>query len=162
MPHVTARAPSTDEDAPAVDSEAASGWYASNERLLLPAATFVGIFLLWEVGARSGWLHPIFFSSPTDVVLAGIEEVQVPRFWNDVWVSSFEFTVGYVAALITGVLLGLVTGWYRRLAYFFDPWLAAFSSLPRVALLPLVVLYLGWAFGRRSAWCSSASFSQSP
>jgi NitT/TauT family transport system permease protein len=51
--------------------------------------------------------------------------------------------VGYVAAVLLGVPLGLVGGWYRRLNYFFDPWLNFMNSLPRVALLPLIVLWVG-------------------
>ena len=110
-------------------------WYLRNERWVLPGSTFVAVFALWEIGAQAGWLNPIFFSSPTAVLAAGVEAVQDPLFWLDVRISVFEFTVGYVAALITGVAFGLVTGWYRRLAYFFDPWLAAFNAMPRVALL---------------------------
>lgn len=126
-----------------VDDVEVRSWYRRNERWILPGITFVAVFALWEVGSRAGWLHRVFFSSPSAVAVAGVAEVQDPSFWNDVWISSIEFLIGYTLALVTGVALGLITGWYRRAAYFMDPWLAAFNSMPRVALLPLVVLWLG-------------------
>jgi NitT/TauT family transport system permease protein len=142
MPDAIATTATTPDDLE-IDEAEATGWFRRNERWFLPGFTFVAVFALWEIGARAGWLHPVFFSSPSAVIIAGIAEVQDPRFWNDVWISSIEFLVGYTLALIIGVAVGLVTGWYRRAAYFMDPWLAAFNSMPRVALLPLVVLYLG-------------------
>ena len=46
-------------------------------------------------------------------------------------------------ALVLAVPFGLVTGWFRDLNYFFEPWLSAFNSMPRIALLPLVILWAG-------------------
>jgi NitT/TauT family transport system permease protein len=76
-------------------------------------------------------------------VAAAVKEVQLPRFWDDVRVSAFEFASGYLLAVLLGVPLGIAFGWYRRLSYMADPWLNLFNSLPRVALLPLIVLWLG-------------------
>jgi NitT/TauT family transport system permease protein len=41
------------------------------------------------------------------------------------------------------VPLGLLAGWYRKFNYFIDPWLSFMNALPRVALLPLIVLWVG-------------------
>jgi ABC-type nitrate/sulfonate/bicarbonate transport system permease component len=60
-----------------------------------------------------------------------------------VGVSGQEFLIGYVLALVLGVPFGLVTGWFRNLNYFFEPWLSAFNATPRIALLPLVILWAG-------------------
>ena len=51
----------------------------------------IGFLLLWEFGSRAGVISEFFFSRPTAIVAAGIREVQLPRFWNDVRVSSTEF-----------------------------------------------------------------------
>lgn len=118
-------------------------WYRRNERLVLSLLGIVAFFTFWQVGADAGIVDKFFFSSPGDIVAAGADEVQKARFWEDVWISSFELAVGTVLALIASVPLGLAIGWYRRLNYAFDPWLNFLNALPRVALIPLVVLTAG-------------------
>ena len=118
-------------------------WYLARERLVLPFATFAVLIGLWELGAQTGFLETFFFSSPSRVVAAGAAEVILPRFWNDVFVSGQEFLVGYVLAIVVAIPFGLLTGWFRTAHYLFEPWLSAFNATPRIALLPLVVLWVG-------------------
>lgn len=118
-------------------------WLADHERLVLGLAGVIGFLALWEAGSRAGAVDRAFFSRPTEIVAAGITEVQSPRFWRDFRVSVFEFWTGYLLAVVTAVPIGLAAGWFRRLQYALDPWLNFFNSLPRVALLPVLVLLFG-------------------
>jgi NitT/TauT family transport system permease protein len=103
----------------------------------------VGFLLFWELGSRAGIIDEFFFSRPTAILAAGANEVQLPRFWGDAQVSATEFLVGYGLAIVLGVPLGLVTGWYKRLNYVLDPWLNFLNSLPRFALLPVIFIAFG-------------------
>jgi NitT/TauT family transport system permease protein len=116
------------------------------EPTLLPLASFVILLGAWEIGSRMQLISPFFFSSPTGVLAAGAEHLMTADFWNDVWISSQEFLVGYVAAVSLAIPFGLLTGWFRPLHYLFEPWLAAFNATPRLALLPLVILWVGLGF----------------
>lgn len=118
-------------------------WYRRNERPVLSVFGVVAFFLLWQIGANAGVVDKFFFSSPTDVAAAGWVEVQNPRFWEDVGVSSWELFVGSAIALVVSIPLGLLIGWYRRLNYAADPWLNFANALPRAALIPIVVLTAG-------------------
>jgi ABC-type nitrate/sulfonate/bicarbonate transport system permease component len=118
-------------------------WFRRNERLALGLAGFAGFLLFWEIGSRVGVVDSFFFSRPTAIAVAGVNEVQLGRFWDDVRVSVFEFASGYAAAIAIAIPLGIIFGWYRRLSYMADPWLNLFNALPRIALLPLLVLWLG-------------------
>jgi NitT/TauT family transport system permease protein len=118
-------------------------WYLDHERAILGLGSFLGLFLFWEVGANVGFVDLFFFSSPSRILAAGVQEVQNPRLWNDFQVSGTELVVGYVLAVVTAIPLGLFAGWYRKFNYFIDPWLNFLNSLPRVALLPLIVLWVG-------------------
>lgn len=118
-------------------------WYRRNERTVLGITGLVAFFLFWELGSNAGWIDPLFFSKPTEIVAAAIAEVQVPRFWEDVRYSLSEVTIGFIASLVLAVPLGLAIGWYRRVSYTFDPWLNFFNAIPRPALIPLVVLWVG-------------------
>ncbi len=118
-------------------------WLRRNENITLSLIGIVGFVLLWEFGSRVGFIDAFFFSKPTSIVAAAIREVQIARFWIDVRVSLFEFAVGYLLAVALAIPLGLIFGWYKRLSYMVDPWMNLFNSLPRIALIPLLVLWLG-------------------
>jgi len=121
------------------------------EPTLWPLASFAILILAWEISSRLGLINAFFFSSPTGVIASGAENIVTPEFWNDVWVSTQEFAVGYVAAVAIAIPFGLLTGWFRRLHFMFEPWLAAFNATPRLALLPLVVLWVGLGFWSKAA-----------
>jgi NitT/TauT family transport system permease protein len=117
--------------------------YRSNERLILGIVGILAFFVLWQVAANLGWISTLFFSSPIAVLQAGVAEVQKASFWNDVQLSAFEFAVGYVLAAVVAVPLGLAIGWYTTLNDFVSPWLNFFYALPRIALAPVILLWLG-------------------
>jgi NitT/TauT family transport system permease protein len=117
--------------------------YRSNERLILGIVGIAAFFVLWQVAANLGWISTLFFSSPIAVLQAGVAEVQKASFWNDVQLSAFEFAVGYVLAAVVAVPLGLAIGWYTTLNDFISPWLNFFYALPRIALAPVILLWLG-------------------
>lgn len=114
-----------------------------NERLLYGLTGIVLFLLAWELGSRAGAIDRSFFGRPTGIIEAGIKEVQVPRFWGDFMASVSEFGIGYVLAILVGIPVGLAGGWFRRLQYALDPWLNFFNSLPRIALLPVLVIMFG-------------------
>lgn len=118
-------------------------WYRSNEPIILRLLGVVGFFAVWQIGSDAGWIDSFIFSSPVDIFAAGVDEVQVPRFWNDVRVSVLELAFGTGLGAILAVPLGIAIGWYRRLSLAADPWLNFTNALPRAALVPLVVLWAG-------------------
>lgn len=118
-------------------------WYRRNERVVLSTLGIVLFFVLWQVGADAGAIDKLFVSSPTAIAVAGWEEVQNPRFWEDAKVSGWELFVGSALAIVVAIPLGLAIGWYRRLNYAADPWLNFANALPRAALVPIIVLTAG-------------------
>lgn len=119
------------------------GWLDRRGRLGYGLIGIVGFLLLWELGSRAGVISEFFFSRPTEIVAAGANEVQTAEFWENAQISATEFLVGYGLAIAIGIPLGLLTGWYRRLNYVLDPWLNFLNSLPRFALLPVIVIATG-------------------
>ena len=125
------------------------GRLLENERLLLGLAGIVVFLAAWEIGSRTGLINEYFFGRPTGIVEAGAAVVQTDRFWGDLFASFSEFGIGYLLAIALGIPIGLAAGRFRRLQYALDPWLNFFNSLPRIALLPILVIMFG-VFGPAS------------
>jgi ABC-type nitrate/sulfonate/bicarbonate transport system permease component len=113
------------------------------ERLLIGGGTLVVFLLGWELCADSGAINPLFISSPSRIAQAGAALMADPDFWNDVRVSAREFIFGYVAAIVIGVPLGLLMGTSRRLSYIVAPFVDTLNAVPRVTLLPLLIIWFG-------------------
>jgi ABC-type nitrate/sulfonate/bicarbonate transport system permease component len=99
-------------------------------------------FVAWELFARTGWVRPLFISSPSRIWDAGVWLAQ-HGLWNDILVSTWEFALGMGLAIGIGLALGVLLGWYPSLSAAFDPFVSALYSTPRVAFLPLLILWLG-------------------
>ena len=98
------------------------------------------VFLsFWEASVDLGWVNPLFTSSPSRIVRTAIEMFADGSILVDMQVSGFEFIVGYGAAIIIGVPLGILMGWYSRVDAVLDPFVSALYATPRIALLPLVM-----------------------
>jgi ABC-type nitrate/sulfonate/bicarbonate transport system permease component len=117
--------------------------YFDHERLVIGGGTLAGFLLLWEAFGRSGLVDPLFISSPTRVAQAGYGLMQEPDFWNDLKVSGSEFILGYGAAIAVAIPLGLAIGLSRRLQYIFSPFVDTLNAVPRVTLLPLIIIWFG-------------------
>jgi ABC-type nitrate/sulfonate/bicarbonate transport system permease component len=120
-----------------------------NERLVLGVLGLVLVLALWEVGSAVGYLNRVIMSSPSGVLRALVREIERGEIWSHIGVSILEFVLGFILATVVGVLIGFVAGWWRRANYLLDPWITILYSTPTVALIPLIILFLGIELGSK-------------
>lgn len=118
-------------------------WYLRNERLLLGLVGFLVVLVVWELVVQMGWLRAVFISSPSRIWRAAALELQVGRIWGDIGASMLVYVLGFTAAAVVGIAVGLVAGWFKHANYVVDPWLSALYATPDIALAPLIILVLG-------------------
>ena len=125
----------------------ASRWYKFylNQEKKILGTLSVGIFLIiWELtGNVFQWINPMFMSSPSLIFKAAAEMFRSGEIYHDLYVSGIEFLGGYFLAAAVAIPFGILVGWYKRMSYVFDPFINAMNATPRVALLPLVIIWLG-------------------
>lgn len=117
--------------------------FLSNPRAVVGATSIVVVLLAWQGLSDLGVLSKLFFSSPSEVVAAGLEEVRNAEFWQLAGKSAWEFAVGFGLAAAVGLPLGVCVGWFRNFGYFLDPWINFLYCLPRIALTPLLLITFG-------------------
>lgn len=111
--------------------------------VLLGVVSFTVILLAWEAAVRVGWLSPFFTSQPTAIAAALAREARSGELVRSTSVSLREFGGGFGAAIVVGLSLGIVAGWFRTVEYALDPFIWFIYSAPLIAFYPLFVLWLG-------------------
>ena len=113
-------------------------------RARIISTTAVVVFLAaWEGVVRFGLINPLFTSSPSRIVMTFLRMLHEGVLAKDIRVSGTEFLIGYSAAIAVGVVVGVAMGWYRDVSAALQPFVSALYSTPRIALLPLFIIWLG-------------------
>lgn len=107
------------------------------------AGILVGVLLLWEIGARAGWIDAFFWSQPSAIA----NTMAIFFATGDAWVDiSFTFRstiLGFLIGTAAGSLLGLSFWWSRNYAAVVQPYVICLESIPKLALAPLIILVFG-------------------
>ena len=127
-------------------------FYLNQESKVWGTSAVILFLLLWEFmgGSLSVYnpipalrINPMFMSAPSLIFKTAVGMFSSGEIYHDLKISSIEFFWGYVLSVIVAIPVGIVTGWYKRISYIFDPFVNAMNATPRVALLPLVIIWLG-------------------
>jgi NitT/TauT family transport system permease protein len=119
-------------------------FYLNQEKKILGTASVVVFLAIWElVGNTYQLINPMFMSAPSLIWKAAVQLFTSGEIYNDLYVSGIELFWGYLLSVAVAVPFGIAIGWYKKLAHIFDPFVNAMNATPRVALLPLVIIWLG-------------------
>jgi NitT/TauT family transport system permease protein len=110
---------------------------------MLGTLSMLAFLAVWETAVRAGAVNPLFSSSPSRIVAAAVEMFADGSIYEHLWVSAQEFFSGFALAIVIGVPLGLLMGWYSRVNAVLEPFVSALYATPRIALLPLVMIWFG-------------------
>ncbi len=118
--------------------------YLNQEKKILGTTSIVIFLVIWElVGNVFQWVNPMFMSAPSLIFKTGYEMFASGEIYHDLYISGIELFWGYLLAVAVGIPFGILVGWYKRMSYIFDPFINALNATPRVALLPLIIIWLG-------------------
>jgi NitT/TauT family transport system permease protein len=101
-----------------------------------------GFLLLWEI-ASGRWLEPFLISSPSRIVASLISGFREGDLIQHTWVTFQEIAIGFPIGALSGIALGYAFGRSRLLAEIFEPIIIALNGIPRTAVAPLFIVWLG-------------------
>lgn len=131
-------------DVRVAEASTAYKFYLNQEAKILGTISVTLFLTIWElVGNTFQLINPMFMSAPSLIAKAAYQLFASGEIWNDLYVSGIEFFWGYFLSIIFAIPFGIAIGWYKRFAYVCDPFVNAMNATPRVALLPLVIIWLG-------------------
>jgi NitT/TauT family transport system permease protein len=110
-------------------------------RNLLSAGVLIGFFLLWELGCLVSGVSELVLPRPSQILITLIEKMPLllPHALQTLGTTLAGFALGVAAGVLIGVIIG-----FSRLAYdVASPLLVGFSSIPKVAVVPIFVIWFG-------------------
>ena len=112
---------------------------------------FLAVVAFWEAGSRTGFIPPLVLPSPTEVFRAFAHLVESGLLWTHVGASLQRLVLGWTFGTVLGVLVGFAIGLFSLARAGLAPMVAAIFPIPKIALLPLFVIWFGIGEGSKVA-----------
>jgi len=109
----------------------------------LPVAIVVAVLVVWQWRVRAGGLSALFFPPPSTIALTLIRLLTSGELAVNAAATMSRVFMGLAFGGLPGLILGLAMGWSRRLRVIVDPFIAAAHPVPKIAILPLVMIIFG-------------------
>ncbi len=103
----------------------------------------VGIVVLWEAAAELRLVDPFITSQPSRVVRTLLMLHQQGVLYRHVGITVFETVVGFTLGTIAGTGVAVLLWWSDFLSDVLDPYLVVLNSLPKIALGPIIIVWMG-------------------
>ena len=120
-----------------------STWSIETKERLLAIGSPVALLVLWQILSWLKVLDARFIPSPLTIFEGGIALIRTGELWTHLGASLWRLAGGFLLGTIPGIALGLVMGLSRYVRAALDPIVAATFPIPKIAILPLIMLYLG-------------------
>ncbi len=110
-------------------------------------------FGLWELFAATGIIDPFFFSSPSRIAVTLAELFSGGEIWSHIGISLAETILGFLIATILGGIIAILLWWSNRARKVAEPYLIVLNSLPKIALGPIIIFWVGSGFSATVVMC---------
>ncbi len=110
---------------------------------ILRVFIIIALFGLWELAGRMGWIDPFIVSMPSRIIKTTISLAGEGNLFKHIGISCLETVIGFVAGTILGSLVAMLLWWSKFLSKVLEPYLVILSALPKVALGPIFIVWVG-------------------
>lgn len=104
---------------------------------------FAAFLMLWQVSADMGWIDSFYFSAPIAIAKLFWHDIQDMSLLSHIGITLWESGVSFMLIIIFSVLTATFFWFYPSLGKMFEPFLIVLNSLPKSALAPLIIVWLG-------------------
>jgi ABC-type nitrate/sulfonate/bicarbonate transport system permease component len=126
-----------------VNTRPRKSFYKKHESLILGGTAVVLTMAIWQAMWSAGKISPLFMSGPSAIAIRFWEDLLHGHLLQDLAYSGKNFAIGFVLAVVAGVVFGVIIGWYKRVEMITGPFMSALYATPRVAMVPLIIIWFG-------------------
>ena len=98
---------------------------------------------LWEFLANNGYINEFIFSKPSNILKTIINLYKNFNLINHIFTTLYEVIIAFILGIFLGFLIALLLYSFKLLAKIIEPFLTMLNSLPKVALGPIIIIWVG-------------------
>ena len=114
-------------------------------------ALFAVLLAFWEVAVRAGWISRVYMASPAEIAVQLQNLLLSGELWTHLWASVRRLLLGWNVGSLLGIAAGLLIGLWRVGRGTLLPLVSALFPVPKIALLPLFLVWFGIDEGSKIA-----------
>lgn len=117
---------------------------STKRKIVITRILILVIFIgLWQIGANFKWIDPFLTSSPTRVVKSFISLYEDGSLFKHIGITCYETILGFSLGTILGALIAVILWSCPFVSKILDPYLVVLNALPKVALAPIIIFWIG-------------------
>ena len=117
---------------------------ASKRKIIISRILILVIFIgLWQIAADLKWIDPFLTSSPSRVIKSFISLYEDGNLLNHILVTCCETIIGFTLGTVLGGIIAVILWWCPFVSKILDPYLVVLNALPKVALAPIIIFWIG-------------------
>lgn len=117
-----------------------------NDKILIRSIQwliFIGFLIIWEIAAGQEWINSFIFCSPSIIAKCFWEMLQGGTLFQHVGITLLETFVSFAIVILGSILIAILLWWNPKLSKIMEPYLVILNSLPKSALAPILIVWLG-------------------
>jgi len=103
----------------------------------------VSFIALWEISATLKWVDPFLTSSPSRILKSFISLYENGDLVSHILISCYETILGFTLGTVFGTIIAIILWWFPFCSKVLDPYLVVLNALPKVALAPIIIFWIG-------------------
>lgn len=111
--------------------------------LIAQILIFVSFLIVWEILAITGKINTFLISSPSSIFKTIISLFNSNNLFNHIGITIYETLISFVLSILIGIIIASLLWWNNFVYKIFDPYLTILNSLPKVALGPILIIWIG-------------------
>ena len=104
---------------------------------------FIAFIFLWELFARLKIINTFLTSSPSKIITTLVNLYNTNILFNHISITVYETILSFVLSIFIGIVIASILWWNNLLSKIIDPYLTILNSLPKVALGPIIIIWIG-------------------
>ena len=127
------------------------GGFRHKPAVTVSVVVFVVLILFWELGARTGVISNLVLPAPSEAFNALLQLIETDMLWKHLGASLQRLILGWTFGTLLGVSVGLLIGLFSIVRAGLSPLVSALFAIPKIALLPLFIIWFGIGEGSKVA-----------
>ncbi|MBC7284404.1 ABC transporter permease [Hoeflea sp.] len=127
------------------------GGFVHRRHRFVALLLFVVLVILWEIGSQTGFISNIALPAPSEAAGAMSDLFETGMIWKHLSASLYRLVVGWSLGSLIGVTVGLAIALFSIVRAGVSPFVSALFPIPKIALLPLFIIWFGIGEGSKVA-----------